>query len=471
MSAGGRAERVLVVWCPDWSGPGGGPGERAFGEVVAAVTEFCPQAEVLRPGACAINARGPARYFGGEQPLAAKILAAVAGCGFACQAGAADGLFAAQLAARAAAPGEAVIVPAGEARAFLASHPVGVLENEELAGLLPRLGVRTLGDFASLPAREAANRFGTAGVAAHRLARGLPPRPLAPRPPAADLSVSCEFDPPEPQSEPVVFAAKSLAERMQGGLAARGLACVRVQVVIHTEDGRQDSRRWRHDGLLSALAIAERVRWQLAGWRDARPAPGPATGDGLPPAGITLLRLVPGQLVLDEGRQLGLWGDAVVSDRVARAAMQVQAMLSHGAVTRPVLAGGRSPADQATLTPFGDLAGPARPPEQPWPGRIPPPAPATVYPEPLPARVCDETGAAVAVTGRALVSAPPARLSAAGVPSLAITAWAGPWPLSERWWEPGQATRRARFQLVTEDGRAWLAAVAEGRWQLEACYA
>jgi protein ImuB len=123
-----------------------------------------------------------------------------------------------------------------------------------------------------------------------------------------------------------------------------------------------------------------------------------------------------------------------------------------------------------TLVPFGDIAGPARPAGQPWPGRIPAPAPATVYPDPLPAQVTDGTGTAVTVTGRALLSAPPARLSAGGAPWQDVTAWAGPWPVSERWWDPGSARRRARFQLVTADGSGWLAAVADGRWLVEARY-
>ena len=455
--------RVLVVWCPQLAGDG------ASGQVVRAVEDFCPQVEVLRPGACAIGARGPARYFGGEEPLGRRIIAAVSALGADCQAGVAGGLFTAEQAARTAAPGGLQIVPAGQERAFLGPLPVSALGDPDLADVLPRLGIRTLADFAALPAAEAVNRFGTAGAVAHRLARGLAPRPLAPRPPAADLSAAIEFDPPAPGIEPVVFAAKALAEQMQAGLSARGLACVRVQVQVTGEHGRQSSRLWRHDGLLSALAVAERVRWQLSDWQAAL-QPEPDRGEGLPPAGITRLRLVPDQLVRAEGRQLGLWGDAVVSDRVTRAAMQVQAMLGHGAVTRPVLSGGRSPGEQATLTPFGDLADPARPPGQPWPGRIPAPAPATVFADPLPARVTGEDGGEVTVTGRALVSAPPARLSADGGPSLAVTAWAGPWPVNERWWDPGTASRRARFQLVTADGTGWLAAVADGRWQLEARY-
>jgi protein ImuB len=84
--------------------------------------------------------------------------------------------------------------------------------------------------------------------------------------------------------------------------------------------------------------------------------------------------------------------------------------------------------------------------------------------------VLDVLDAAVTVTGRAAVSAPPARLSAGDRPALAVTAWAGPWPADERWWDPQAACRRARFQLVTEDGNAWLAAVQDGRWLIEARY-
>ena len=552
-AAGDLPERVLVVRCPGWpavgrepetvggeAAPGSGevrdtgPQAPEFGQVVSVVEGFCPRVEVLHPGACAIGARGPARYFGGEGALAAKIIEAVASGGFACQVGIADGLFAAFLAAehaqrprdtRRAQPGAVMRVPPGRTRAFLAPLPVSVLDSPDLTDLLPRLGIRTLGEFASLPAAEVANRFGTPGVVAHRLARGLGRRPLAPRPPSADLSVGQEFDPPVRLAEPVVFAAKALAERMHNGLAASGLACVRVQVQVVWGNGQEITRLWRHDGLLSALAVAERVRWQLASCQAPQAAPtadGNQTAVQIPvpmgagerttddyPGGITMLSLIPDQLVRDHGQQLGLWGDAVVSDRVARAAVRVQAMLGHGAVTRPVPAGGRSPAEQVTLVPLGDTndrvpspggagnpdrtgrtagaAGPGRTgrtgdpgrpggtgdPDRaarPWPGRIPAPFPATVYPAPLPARIADESGVTVAVSGRGLVSAPPARMSADGAPWLAVTAWTGPWPVTERWWHPRTARRRARFQLVTEDGAAWLVAVQDGGWLIEARY-
>ncbi len=478
----GKPARILAVWCPGWpEEDADGAEARAFGHVVTVVEDFCPEVEVLRPGMCVLGARGPARYFGGEDALARKIAEAVAAHGFDCHTGVADGQFAACLAARAGrlgrpvspgdpgAPGApGVVVPPGGTRQFLASYPVHVLAAPGLAGQLARLGIRTLGDFAALPARDVAGRFGAEGTAFQRVARGQEPRRLAAGPPRADLSTALEFDPPV-HAEPAAFAAKGLAEQMLAGLAACGLSCVRVRVRVTGADGRESARLWRHDGLLSALAVAQRVRWQLDGWPPAR-----AGGDDGPAdeaaGGITLLRLVPDQLVPEEGRQLGLWGDDLISGRVERAAVRLQAMLGHESVAHPLLAGGRGPAEQVVLVPFGDMRDPRFPADRPWPARIPPPAPATVYPVPLTARVIDATGSPVAVTGRAVVSAPPDALMAGDSPWLAITAWAGPWPVTERWWDEQNATRRARFQLVTEDGSAWLAAIELGRWQIEARY-
>ena len=88
---------------------------RAFEPVVAAVEEVAVGVEVVRPGACALAARGPARYFGGEEPAAERIVEQVAqACAVESQVGIADGVFAAGLAARAGrivAPGRTPGVP------------------------------------------------------------------------------------------------------------------------------------------------------------------------------------------------------------------------------------------------------------------------------------------------------------------------------------------------------------------------
>ncbi len=482
MSARGPAAdqpppRIMVVSCPELRSAGPGPpgaGEaRLLERMIAVVTGFCPNVEVVEPGVCAFGARGPARYFGGEAALAARIVAAVAGLGIQVRIGVADGLFAALLAAGAAATaggGDPVrVIPPGGTAGFLAAQPVSALADQDLAGqdltaLLKRLGLGTLGDFAALPARDVASRFGDPGEYAHRLARGLDPRPLAARPPPADLSVAQRFDPPEPRADPVVFAAKALAERLHENLAARGLTCVRVQVKAAWADGRESTRLWRHDGLLSAAAVADRVRWQLDGCRPALPE------DENTPGGITTLRLAPDQVVRAAGQQLALWGETVVSDRVARAAMRLQAMLGHEAVLRPVIGGGRDFAGQVTPVPFGEKREPRLPADRPWPGRVLGAAPGLVFPAAREADVTDGAGQAVTVSGRCAVSAAPARLAVRGEPPRRVTGWAGPWPLSERWWDPAAARRQARFQLATDDGRAWLAVVQDGRWLVEAGY-
>ena len=444
-------------------------------QVIATVTGFCPTVEAVEPGICAFAARGPARYFGGESALASKIIAAVAELGVQSRVGVADGLFAAQLAARTPHTEAIQWIPPGETPGFLAAQPVSVLADQgladqDLAGLLKRLGLVTLGDLAALPAGDVASRFGEAGEAAHRLANGLDSRPLAARPAADDLSATREFDPPEPRAEPVVFVAKALAEQLHAGLAARGLTCVRVQVQASWADGRQSSRLWRHDGLLTAAGVADRVRWQLDGWQPEQPEQ-PVAGDGqYPGGGIAALRLVPDQVVRAAGHQLALWGETVISDQVARAAMRVQALLGHEAVLRPVRSGGRNVSEQVTPVPFGEKTEPGLPVGPPWPGRIMGAAPGVVYPAARTAEVTDDDGRLVTVTGRCVLSAVPAWLAIEREPARRVAAWAGPWPLSERWWDPAAARRRARFQLATDDGRAWLAVVQDGRWLIEAGY-
>jgi protein ImuB len=90
-----------------------------------------------------------------------------------------------------------------------------------------------------------------------------------------------------------------------------------------------------------------------------------------------------------------------------------------------------------------------------------------VHPEPLPIEVLDGDGRAVRVTGRGAVSAIPATIRRPnGRSAEPIVAWAGPWPLEERWWDTNRARRSARFQLLTESGSLMLASLERQRWWL-----
>jgi protein ImuB len=48
----------------------------------------------------------------------------------------------------------------------------------------------------------------------------------------------------------------------------------------------------------------------------------------------------------------------------------------------------------------------------------------------------------------------------------AVVAWAGPWPLEERWWDATRSRRAARFQLLTASGRLVLVALERRQWWL-----
>nr|WP_322749899.1 MULTISPECIES: DNA polymerase Y family protein [unclassified Frankia] len=463
----GLRRREAQARCPSLVVLPDDPGRdaRVFEPVIAAVESVVPGVEVVRPGECVVASGGATRYFGGDAAVARAVHGAVSGAGgLACGVGVADGPFVAVLAAH-----RNVIVKPDASRDFLASLPVETLRRPELADLLRRLGLPTLGHFAALPPDDVIARFGPDGAFAHRLARGQDHRPLAPCHMPPDLAVSTEVDPPADRVEFVVFAVRRLAEQVHDRLVTAGLACTRIVVEAQTEHGEWTRRVWRHDGPLSAVAIAERVRWQLEGWLSGGVGCAEATGGVAPSAGIVLIRIVPDQLVRADGRQLGLWGEAGVgADRVARAISRVQGMLGPDAVVTAVLGGGRGPAERVRLVPWGEPRAPAGV-DLPWPGRLPAPAPATVPSRPVPAVVVDDAGAAVGVSGRCVVTAAPAWLAVDGRPQVRVTAWAGPWPADERWWDPA-ARRRARFQVTVADGSAHLLALENSRWWVEATY-
>ncbi|MGK2949252.1 MAG: DNA polymerase Y family protein [Acidimicrobiales bacterium] len=461
---------------------------RAFEPIVATLDALTPRVELTEPGLVAFPTRGPSRFFGGDDALATRALAvvteALAGSTSTPSAsnrrridpdvrvGIADGAFVAALAASSARVDAAtLVVPAGTSAAFLAGLPTATLERPALVEVWQRLGLRTLGAVAALPERDVLARFGWEGLTAWRLAGGLDEHPPALGPPPADLTVRVELDPPADTVAPAAFLARGLAEELHTSLWARGSACTRVVIGAETEHGEQLERVWRAEGALTAAAIADRLRWQLDGWLQG-------SARHRPTAGISRLWLTPEEIVPAGGRQLGFWGsDAATSDRASRAVARVQGLLGVGSVAVPEWRGSRDPATQIALVEAeavdltAERAGAHRDRVAgPWPGRLPAPSPAWVHHAPVDAEVTDLAGTSLRVSGRGELSGPPAQVSVAGGPWLAVVAWAGPWPLEERWWDSARHRRRARLQLVTSDGTARLVTLEAGTWHVEATY-
>lgn len=518
-----RPPRVVVVWCPDWPVVAGAVAEglasqtpaavvaanrvlacsavaraqgvrrgqrrreaqgrcpelvvladdpdrdaRVFEPVVAAVEALAPGVELVRPGLVAVPARGPTRYFGSEPAVAERIVDVVAAqAGMECQIGIADGLFAATLAAH-----RGLLVPPDGSAGFLATLSIAELhqpatDRAALVDLLHRLGLRTLGAFAALPVDDVASRFGLVGVCAHRLAQGLDERPLARRHPPVDLTVARRFDPPLDRVDAAAFASREPAQQLHEALATRGLACIRLGISACTEAEEQLHRVWRCAEPLTTSGIADRVRWQLDGWLTSR---GSHRG-----AGITLLQLIPEEVIGGQALQRGLWGESGEDDeRAGRALVRVQGMLGPEAVLIGVLGGGRNPHDRVRLVSWGEDPAPVHAADSPWPGRLPAPSPSRVPARPLAAEVFDDAGRVVGVSGRGKLTSVPYRIAVDGDPPRRVLAWAGPWPVEERWWEPGGGRRCARLQAVLDAEPAGPLAVLlgceTGRWKVEGMY-
>jgi protein ImuB len=138
-----------------------------------------------------------------------------------------------------------LVLDGKEAQRWLAHRPIELLgfraETEALLEPLQRLGVRTLGELGRLSRAALADRFGKAGVMAHRLACG-DDEPLRPRCPQ-----------------------ERLEETLAVGDASSGLALARVLGVLVD---RVLARRERRGRTLGAVALSARLV-SGGGWRES----------------------------------------------------------------------------------------------------------------------------------------------------------------------------------------------------------
>lgn len=442
--------RTLVARLPDWDREDAA----AFAPVLDALDLLTPYVEVLEPGAVAVPLR---RGAGDEAAFCEALIDTVAGLvDQDCVTGVADGLFAAVLAAD-----EGRIVPSGGDAAFLAARDIADLRatglvEPETCETLRHLGIDTLGAFAALPGAAVAERFGAAARRAQLLAAGRLARPLVPRPADPDLTVTETPEDPYETIEQAVFAARPLAERLLAALDRRNLTCTRLTVTARTAADLTRQRTWQIDPAATAADISRRVRWQLEGWLLAG-----ETG------AVVSLELAPGGLLglVEAGR--GLWDVKDPATARAEAALRhAQTLLGPEAVRIAAPTDGRDLTERAGTAAW-EAEAPPTPPTGPWPGMLPDPPP-TLVDTAEPVSVLDASGAPVQALARGDLSATPA-LIALDRKRIPIVAWAGPWPVAERWWSPA-ARRYARLQVELADGSAALLACEGGQWKAVGWY-
>lgn len=460
-----RAQQV----CPELALVGGDEAReaRAFEAVMQAVEEVVAFPVVLRPGMLLVDAPGPVRHHGGEEELAGALVGVVAReNGSEAYVGVADGFLAAVMAARAG-----IVVPAGGSAGFLAPQSITMLHHaaltrtaraaqETLIQVFIQLGLTTLGALAGIPLADVASRFGALGVQAHALARGEAiPAGGGSRAQGA-VVVNRELDPPLSRTDAAAFTARNLATELAGRLGGR--TCGRLRVTARTTDGGELTRLWVIEGPLQPADATDRVRWQLDGWLAGR--------SGLAPAApLHMLELVAEEVRSGGARPEPLWGRPARSEQAARRGIvRLQGVLGAGGALRPVLEGGRDPRSRVRLVAAGDDEAARRQTGAPWPGQLPAPAPGTVFAEAHPARLTDAAGRGISVDARGQISGAPAWIAHGTERASAVVAWAGPWPVSERWWD--EPRRAVWLQVSAAAGPALLLSLQGGNWLVEGAY-
>ena len=250
--------------------------------------------ESTEPGLVTFQTDGVERLYGGVEAALAKALASV-GSAWDPRAGAGGRRFVALAAASVARPGQAVIVEGKEEQGFLEPLPLSLLplpshRYAELEGL----GVRRLGELASLPGGAVEERLGPEGKRAWSLAGGerhrAQPR-VRGRSPAAELAEALSF--PEAVANELTLrrAFGALLDRLLARPERAGRPLRKVAVSARLVGGGS----WRRATTLRE-ATAERGRLRAALGPKLLEIPGP----------VLELRLEAVELADHVGNQLAL---------------------------------------------------------------------------------------------------------------------------------------------------------------------
>jgi len=215
--------------------------------LIETATGLSPRVEDAAPDIVFTDVGDMGRLFegpSGEQDMGQAAIVSAESLDLPVRVGIAGNKLAARIAARM--PDSPKVVPAGEETQFLAPLPLNHLPlDRRLLDTLRRWGIRTLGDFARLPADRTASRLGPAGASAHRAARGVDASPLAPYHPPPTFHEGMELEWPVVTVEPLLYALRQSLERTRKRLEREDLACALLELELGLEPEGAEHRRIR----------------------------------------------------------------------------------------------------------------------------------------------------------------------------------------------------------------------------------
>ncbi len=216
----------------------------AFEEMLMALEPFSPSIEPHELGGAYLEVSGLQRLYGPDQRLGQNIAEAVRGAtGLPVRIGIASGKFTARVAALEGTDGHVQIIAPGEERGFLHNLPVSLLPiGEEKRGRLHLLGIRTMGQFSSLPISAALAQFGLEGRRGHQLARGQDGSKVIARSRQGPQEAEYRFEDPVEGMQILQMAAKQLSVELLRRLHSRGQVCGRVDVTLEYDTGQEEGK-------------------------------------------------------------------------------------------------------------------------------------------------------------------------------------------------------------------------------------
>lgn len=458
----------------------------AFENVVRRVSDVSPLVEVESVGVMVMSARGPTRYFGGEDAVVRHLSDLCHSDNIPFGIGVADGRFAAMAAAHlSVSRAKPCILPSSVTQQFIDALPVQSVEHiaavsPDVVSLLRRLGLSTCGAVRNVGEAALIDRFGAEGRTVWTLVSGGEVSSLSPGVPPSDFAQSREFEPPLGLATHVVAGVRDTVALVIDALTSHSMQCVRLLVECETDHAETSTRVWGEPRGFDTAAVLQRITYQLDGWlvtNDADP--------DAPTSGIVRVRLMPLECREALVVQPVLWGGHEENiERAARAATMALAVHRDVSITVPQWEGGRDITQVYSHVPLSmvnlsntdasqqrvtDGRGVARD----WSGAVPRPSPACVFPEPRDVRVVDCDDNPVSVSGRHELTQRPACVEVDGY-RYHVERIAGPWPVEERWWDTRRRRRHVRVQMLVRTQRnttkVFLLSLEHSVWRLLARY-
>jgi len=230
----------------------------AFEEMLMALESFSPLIEPHGLGSAYLEVSGLHRLYGPDERLGRSIAQAVReATGLPVRVGIARGKFTARIAAMEGNSDGVLVIALGNERKFLRELPVTLLPiSEEMRGRLHLLGIRTMGQFASLPASAVLSQFGLEGRRAHQLARGKDGSRVMGRKVRGSEELEYRFEDPIEEMQILQTTAKQLGNQLLARLHSRGQVCGRIGVTLLFDTGESKEA---HIALSEASADEHKV--------------------------------------------------------------------------------------------------------------------------------------------------------------------------------------------------------------------